>query len=273
MTTSDQNADLLHVFDREVRRADPPPGVRRIATGYALLDVSDAEGWGCLVYSDLSGMTEAELDLAADNLADRIRATKVDFEWKVYGHDAPADLVERLIRRGFEAEESETVMVLELAQASAELLSATVAGCEIRRVTDAAGFADLGAVQSAVWGDAFDWLTDSLASEMRAAPERLSVYVAYLDGRPVSTAWVRFAPGSAFASLWGGSTLPEYRGRGVYTALLTTRLCEARERPGVRYVYVDASEMSRPLLEKRGFRPLTTARACHWRDQNAKPVA
>ena len=70
-------------------------------------------------------------------------------------------------------------------------------------------------------------------------------------------------PRSAFASLWGGSTLPELRKRGLYTSLLNARLEEARQR-GFRYLTVDAGDMSRPILEKRGFRLLTHATACNW---------
>src|SRR5687768_17194284 len=38
----------------------------------------------------------------------------VPFEWKLYGHDTPADLLERLCRHGFEAGPVEAVLVLDL---------------------------------------------------------------------------------------------------------------------------------------------------------------
>ena len=87
---------------------------------------------------------------------------------------------------------------------------------------------------------------------MRHDSDRLSVYVAYLEGHPVACAWTVFHPGSQFASLWGGSTLAGYRGRGCYTALLASRAQEAQAR-GVRFLTVDASPMSRPILEKYHF--------------------
>jgi len=74
----------------------------------------------------------------------------------------------------------------------------------------------------------------------------------------VSSAWVRFNPGSQFASLWGGSTLEQYRGQGHYTALMAVRAQEAARR-GVRFLTVDASPMSRPILEKQGFRVISWA--------------
>jgi GNAT superfamily N-acetyltransferase len=98
---------------------------------------------------------------------------------------------------------------------------------------------------------------------MVAAPDLLHVYVAYVDGIPASTAWIRFHPGSSFASLWGGSTVPAHRGRGLYRALLSARMRDAQDR-GVRYLTVDAGPMSRPILERHGFRQLTVTRPFKW---------
>jgi GNAT superfamily N-acetyltransferase len=87
---------------------------------------------------------------------------------------------------------------------------------------------------------------------MRANPDTLLVYVAYVDGIPVSSARLELPPNNPFAGLWGGSTLPEYRNRGIYTALVATRVQEAQRR-GARFVTVDALPTSRPILEKLGF--------------------
>jgi len=38
-----------------------------------------------------------------------------------------------------------------------------------------------------------------------------------------ATGWVRYAKGTEFASLWGGSTLPSWRRRGIYRALVAAR--------------------------------------------------
>ena len=91
----------------------------------------------------------------------------------------------------------------------------------------------------------------------------MSIYVAYADDQPVSTAWIYCSPGSQFASLWGGSTLSEYRGQGFYSALLSIRAQEARDR-GIRYLTVDASTMSQPILEGFGFEKIATTYPCKW---------
>jgi len=48
-----------------------------------------------------------------------------------------------------------------------------------------------------------------------------------------------------------------FRNQGLYTALLAVRAREARDK-GYRFLTVDASEMSRPILEKHGFVKIAT---------------
>ena len=73
----------------------------------------------------------------------------------------------------------------------------------------------------------------------------------------MSKAWIRYYPNRTFADLWGGGTLPEYRRRGVYGALVSVRAAEARQ-CGVQYLTVDALPTSQPILERIGFERLTT---------------
>jgi GNAT superfamily N-acetyltransferase len=98
---------------------------------------------------------------------------------------------------------------------------------------------------------------------MEQSPNSISIYVAYLNAEPAACGWIRFPTNRAFASLWGGSTVPELRSRGLYRAVLDARIQEARAR-GTRYLTVDARSMSRPILERAGFQTLTHATACTW---------
>ena len=126
------------------------------------------------------------------------------------------------------------------------------APCEVRQLTTVDDFVQLAAVHSAIDGDDWSHFGEMLAGEYLAAPERMSVYVAVVDGQPVSTGWIRFHPGRAFADLWGGATLPGYRGRGIYRALVAARARDAQAR-GARFLTVDAGPMSRPILARLGF--------------------
>jgi GNAT superfamily N-acetyltransferase len=184
-----------------------------------------------------------------------------EFEWKVYNYDPPPDLADRLRAHGFTPDEPEAVMVLDVANPPAALLQPVT--LDIRRLTDPDALADVQAVEDAVWADDRSWIIGQLSAELRHDPHLLSIYVSYADHQPVSAGWLRYDSRGQWAGLWGGSTLAAYRGQGFYTALLAVRLQEARER-GVRYLTVDASPMSRPILEKHGFQQMATAVAYVW---------
>ena len=121
----------------------------------------------------------------------------------------------------------------------------------------------IAALESAIWGDDRGWLADSLEAELAADPAALSIVVAECADGMVSAGWVRFVAGSRFATLWGGGTLPGWRGRGIYRALVAHRAVLAREH-GSRYLQVDASEDSRPILQRLGFVAVTTTTPFTW---------
>ncbi len=60
-------------------------------------------------------------------------------------------------------------------------------------------------------------------------------------------------------SLFGGSTLPEARGRGAYRALVAARWQDAVDR-GTPVLVTQASPLSRPILARLGFRELCEIR-------------
>jgi predicted acetyltransferase len=134
---------------------------------------------------------------------------------------------------------------------------------DLRQITDPANIGEALVIQEQVWNKDMGKLAHIMADELENNGANLSVYVVYMDGKPVSSAWVRFFEGSQFASLFGGSTLLEYRKHGAYTALLAVRAQEAR-RQGVRFLTVDAVPMSRAIVEKYGFRFLTHTRYFWW---------
>ena len=184
------------------------------------------------------------------------------FEWKVYDYDRPVDLKQRLSAHGFECEDAESILVLDMAEAPDILLQPPAH--DVRRLTDPGQIGQVVAIKAQVWGqdrtDVGRYLADALTSQ----PQRMSVYVGYVDGQSASAGWIYFPEGSRFASLWGGATLSGFRRRGLYTALLAARLQAAMERR-VDFLTVDASEMSRPILERHGFIKIAEAVACHWR--------
>jgi GNAT superfamily N-acetyltransferase len=185
-----------------------------------------------------------------------------EFEWKVYDYDTPPDLKDRLAAFGFEIEEAEAIMVLDLAVAPEFLLQPIRP--TVKKVTDPERLEDVFTIERQVWQTDQSHLEAYLPRFVTQHPEYMSIYVAYVDDRPASAAWIYFPPHSQFASLWGGSTLKEFRQRGLYTALLAVRLQEATQRQ-VNYLTVDASPMSRSILEKFGFEMIAMSYPCNWK--------
>lgn len=186
------------------------------------------------------------------------------YEWLVYEHDRP-DLRPQLEAHGFTPGDAEPLLALDLQAAPPALLEPIQT--TVRRITQPFGLSDpaitraesLGdAVQvlEGVYGGSFSWVYQRLGPQL-AILGYLSLYVAYVEDEPACVAWTYFYPRSHFAGLWGGSTLAEQRGKGLYTALLATRVQEALRR-GVRWLYLDASDMSLPIVKKYGFRQFTT---------------
>ena len=248
---------ILALYDQEQRRDIEYPDARREVAPPVIREIDHAGERSFISYSQLEGQ---DVNRVIDEQIRYFESLGHDFEWKVFSHDYPADLKERLAARGFEIEEEETILVLDLQNAPDKLLEPVPPN--VRRIVDPAGIDDVLLVETTVWNEAMSWLGDRLRHALRNIPEYLSVYVAYVDDRPVSSAWIMFPKGH-FAGLWGGSTLEAYRGQGLYTALLAVRVQEARSR-GVRYLTIDASPMSRPIVEKFGFQVIAMSTPCVW---------
>lgn len=256
--------EILALFDRDERQEIAYPGMTREVFPHLVRFVRPAPGMSFVLYSRLDERT------ADGAIAEQIEYfTRLDrpFNWKVYAHDRPADLVQRLAARGFVVDETDAVMVLDVGNAPESLLNPPAA--DVRRLTDPAQLADVVAVLEPVWETDFTWVHERLGSHM-AIPGYLSVYVAYVAGRPVSVGWTYFNQGH-FAGLWGGSTLAEYRGQGLYTAVLAARVREARRR-GVGYLTIDAGSMSRPIVARHGFEVISFATDCTWRPAAPAPA-
>jgi GNAT superfamily N-acetyltransferase len=251
---------IIALYTQDQRFDVEYPRMRREVAGDVVRLVhTEADGEGSVIYSRLD---KSRVGTAIGEQVAYFEGMGQGFEWKVFDYDTPPDLKERLAAHGFEIEDPDAIMVLDLDGTSQTLFRPSTH--TVRRITDPERVADVMAVEDAVWDGDYCALGRSLAHTLAHHPHLLSVYVAYVDEVPASAGWIMFRERSQFGSLWGGSTLSEYRGRGLYTALLGARAREARERQ-VRYLTVDASPMSRPILEKFGFEVIAFAYACKWK--------
>jgi GNAT superfamily N-acetyltransferase len=247
---------LLAAYDHQLRGRVPDP----LPVGWQVERdgpvVRHYMGFGGFVgYRSVAELTPAELDALIARQRDIFAARGEEVEWKWHSHDLPVDLPDRLRAAGFVPQARETVVV-GLAEPLAAAAAPLPEGVRLRTVTDRADLDRIAAMESAVWGEEREWLAVELEREIAAGPEALSVLVAEAGDTVVSAGWVRYDAGTDFASLWGGSTLEQWRHRGIYRALVAARAQLALAR-GFPYLQVDASDDSRPILERLGFVPLT----------------
>ncbi len=248
---------VLELYDRQMRHGILYPDTQREETPHVVRHLSLSGMQSFILYSAL---TEANADEIIQNEIAYFEKLGHPVEWKVYDHDLPADLKTRLQRFGFEVGEAEALMALDVANAPAFLLAPPKV--DVQHITDPSRVGEILSVQRKVWaGEDYSDLEKQLQEDLQKRPETLSVYAVYIDGMPVSSAWMYYHPDTQFASLWGGATLPNYRGRGVYSSLLAARVQDAKQR-GCHFLTIDASPMSRPIVSKHGFMFLDNTYPC-----------
>jgi GNAT superfamily N-acetyltransferase len=248
------HAAVLALFDRDMREGAQPdsPESRIERVGKVVRQVSSEQGWNGVVWSDLD---DSGADAAIAEQIAYFSGLGREFEWKLYGHDLPMDLGQRLRSAGFTAQPEETLMIGEVADLILD--AEPPEGIRVLPVTDRAGVDLVADVHEAAFGTDSTRLRHQLLAQLTADPDTVVAVVAMAGDTPVSAARMELVPGTRFAGLWGGGTVEAWRGRGIYRALVAHRAQAAVER-GYRYLQVDAMPTSRPILERLGFEPLTT---------------
>jgi GNAT superfamily N-acetyltransferase len=91
-------------------------------------------------------------------------------------------------------------------------------------------------------------------------------YFAYVDGgtEPVGWSYLVYLPDSPIVLLGGAATLPEHRGRGIYSALVAKRLADARADGRTAAVIQAVRSTSAPIAAKLGFREICALEFYAW---------
>ncbi|MEP6630828.1 MAG: GNAT family N-acetyltransferase, partial [Lapillicoccus sp.] len=200
-----------------------------------------------VTWSDLGG---ADVDAAIQAEVAAFAAAGRRWEWKLYSYDRPATLAERLRAHGLVPDEVEALMIAPISDL--DLHVARPRGVDVVQVSDEAGVTDLVRVHDQAFGGDHSAMGRSILADLTDRPGAGEAFVAYAGATPVSAGRVSFHVGTDFASLWGGGTIREWRGRGVFRSLVSHRAARAAA-CGFRYVQVDASADSRPILRRLGF--------------------
>lgn len=219
---------------------------------------------GFVTYRSLGGVAGDDLDrLIAETVTHYRDHTDVArAEWKTRGHDLPEDLGERLVAGGFVAEEVETVMIGEAASLAVDV--PLPPGLSLRRIAAGPDARDdlerLIAFQDRIFGTPGQSVASAL-TELEAGTSEF--WLAEAGSEVVCAGRLTPVPGTGFAGIWGGGTHPEWRGQGVYRALVAARARSAITR-GVTHIHSDCTAMSRPILERSGLVAVTTTTPYVW---------
>ncbi|TCO49781.1 GNAT family N-acetyltransferase [Actinocrispum wychmicini] len=252
-------AELLAAYDDQLRPAEytqVEPGIGVERDGPVVRIFGRHRGF-VSTPRDL-GVDGAELDKLIARQRDFFAARGEGLEWKTRGHDLPADLPSHLSAAGFVPEDRETIVIGAATDIAAQP-ARTPDGIVIREVSTDEDFHRIAAMETAVWGMDLSWLADDLITRRAYT----TVLVAEAGDQLVSAAWLVAKYGPHFAGMWGGSTVADWRRRGIYRALVARRAQVAVER-GITYLQVDASDDSRPILERLGFIAVGTTTPYVW---------
>jgi hypothetical protein len=169
--------------------------------------------------------------------------------WEVGTHAQPEDLVKRLLALGLVDDEPTPLAVgMVLTEPPAQ----PPPDVEVRRVETV----DEAFAAERIAAVAFGMPPPERPAQFRPDPRNV-VYLAYVDGEPAARGSASF--GERGVTLFGGSTLPEARGRGAYRALVAARWQDAVDR-GTPVLVTQAGPMSRPILARLGFREVCEIR-------------
>jgi hypothetical protein len=238
---------------------EPSPGSERIETDRFTL---------CLWERGATVQRQRFADAELDDVIDEVRGLLRDrgrtrTQWEIGSEATPAGLAETLEARGFVRDDEPWALALALTEPPVELEAAQ--GLRAAQVTTAEDFVAARAVQDVAFGASPAEVQAGrerhlqefrLADESRAGrvwgeiPKML--HAVWADDRIVCAGTCeRTRLGVA---LFGGATLPEFRGRGAYRALIAERwrvaVSDSPDRPAL---VTQAGVMSRPILAALGF--------------------
>ncbi|MBT2483640.1 MULTISPECIES: GNAT family N-acetyltransferase [unclassified Microbacterium] len=244
-------SDLLAEYDTRLRTEAEMHGAADVERRGPLWIARFDGGHLFVTYQELDDpvrrVSEVAALLAED---DSIR----NAEWKTRTHDHAPGLADALTAAGFVADEAESVM---LGDASTLVAAEVPDGVTVRKVTTPDGIRAALDMQDSVFGGdpKAERMLPAILQQHRDGGS-VEVWVAEADGLIVSAGRIEPVVGTAFAGVWGGATLPEYRGRGIYRALTAARVRSMMSR-GVRWIHSDSTEASRPILERAGLVKVT----------------
>jgi ribosomal protein S18 acetylase RimI-like enzyme len=190
------------------------------------------------------------VDARVDATMRLFQARGLPFSWCTGPSTRPAGLGKHLLARGFVYAGDEPGMAIDLLALSDDLPAPP--GLRIERVRDAEalrGWFHIFALGFARPDFARSALLD-IEIDLGLGHHRRRLYLGSLAGEPVATSLLFL--GAGVAGIYGVSTLPRARRRGIGTAMTLTPLVEARA-AGYRIGVLHASRMGVGVYRRLGF--------------------
>ena len=256
-------ARLLKAYDDQLRTDAETPSAISVTRLGPLRLVTFLGGRGFVTYRDLGGADEAGVRELVDEAVAHFRADGgiTHVEWKTRGHDHAPGLHEALLEHGFVQEESESIMIGDVAALAADVPLPD--GVTLRRITEETDVRAMSAMADEVFGAPASDKTANAILRRLALADGMELWVAEADGLIVSAGRLEPVAGTDFAGIWGGCSRPEWRGRGIYRALTAARARSALAL-GKTLVHSDSTEYSRPILERYGLVKVSTTTPYAW---------
>jgi GNAT superfamily N-acetyltransferase len=253
----------LDAYDEQLRTEAETPGALAVTRLGPLWLVTFAGGRGFVTYRDLGGARSAAIGRWVEDVLAHYRQDPriSQVEWKTRAHDHAPGLHDALVRNGFVAKESESIMIGEAALLAVE--GPVPEEIRLRRVTSESDVRALSAMQDEVFGGEFAAETAEALLRRLGFGDGMELWVAEADGTIVGTGRLEPVAGTEFAGIWGGATRPEWRGRGIYRALTAARARSALAL-GKSLIHSDSTEQSRPILERAGLVKVSSTTPYLW---------
>ena len=224
----------------------PAPGAERIETDRYTLCMGAGLDWNTVQRQRFAA---SEVDEVLAEVRGLLRARgRTSTQWEIGSTAEPAGLAELLLERGVEWDSDPFAVALVLRAPP----PAAPAGLEARAVATLQEYVEAVEVQDIAFGTPPEQAAagrDLLAARFRDRDRVM--HAVWLDGRLVSAGSCALTPHGLL--LYGGATHPDARGRGAYRALIAARW-EAAVAHGTPALLTQGGSMSRPILERVGFR-------------------
>ena len=224
------------------------PGEERIETGRYTLCLGTGATWNTVQRQRFGA---GEVDEVLEEIRALLRERgRTKTQWEVGSAAEPPGLVDLLLTRGLAHDRDPYAVALVLTDPP----PAAPPEITARRVET---FQEYVAANEVQW-EAFEEPQDETAERRALLPGRwrdspMIMHAAWLGGEIVSAGTCAATDHGLL--LYGGATAPRARGRGAYRALLRARWDEAMAR-GTPALITQGGSMSRPILERAGFRPV-----------------